>query len=121
LKKAVVGLTGLLLLFASSSCSGDPFVDEIVLSNPTAYTATVNVTDGTDGGALSLATIPAGSEVTVRDVLDQGATWSFRFAYAGHEEAVQLSRTQLERSGWQVVVPETFETVLRDRGVVPPP
>lgn len=121
LKKAAVGLVGLLFLFVFAGCSGERFVDEVVLSNPTAYTVTVKVTDGAGGGALSLATVPAGSDVTVRDVLDQGPTWSFQFAYAGYGEEMLLSHSQLERSGWQVVVPESFETALRDRGVFPPP
>ena len=121
LKKAVVGLGGLLLLFAFASCSGERFVDEVVLTNSTAYTVTVKVTDGSGGGALRLATVPARSEVTVREVIDQGSTWSLSLTYAGHEQGMQLSRSQLERSGWQVVIPESFETALRDRGVVPPP
>lgn len=121
LKKATVGLIGLLFLFAFAGCSEERFVAEVVLSNPTAYTATVKVTDGAGGGALSLATVPPRSEVTVRDVLDQGSTWSFRFAYAGHEEGMRLSSSELESSGWQVVVPESFEATLQERGVVPPP
>jgi hypothetical protein len=120
-KKAVVGLIGLLLLFTFAGCSGERFVDEVVLSNPTAYVATVEVNDGAGSGALSLATVPARSEVTVKEVIDQGPTWSFRFTYAGYEEGMRLSRSQLQRSDWHVVIPESFETALRDRGVVPPP
>ena len=117
----MTGLVGGLVLIASAGCSGEQLVEEVVLSNPTAYTATIEVTDGADGGALSLATVPAGSEVTVQEVIDQGPTWSFRFAYAGHEEGMEISRSQLESSGWEVVVPESFATALRDKGVLPPP
>jgi hypothetical protein len=120
-KKAVVGLLALLLTLVWAGCSSEAFVHEVVIDNPTDFTANVDVTGGERDGWLALGTADPHSERTVEQVLDQGSTWSFRFSYSGYEEVVELSRAELERSGWRVQVPESFATALRDRGVLPPP
>jgi hypothetical protein len=120
-KKTSVGLVALLVALVCAGCSSEAYVDRIVIDNPTAYSANVDVTGRERDGWLALSTADARSERTVEQVLDQGSTWIFRFGYSGYEEEVELSRAELERSGWRVQVPDSFGTALRDRGVPPPP
>ena len=121
MKNFQVGLAAFGVALVFVACSSARFVDEVVLVNPTAFTANVAVTGETRSGWLGLATAEARSEATVREVQDQGATWVFRFSYAGYEEEVRLARSELAGSGWRVTVPASFEAELRSRGVVPPP
>ena len=105
-----------------AGCSEVAFVDEVTIVNDTVYWANVDVTDGTGGGWLGLTTVGAESTRTVEAVIDQGDVWVFRFDYVGmHREEVELSRRDLERSGWTASVPESFEERLRELGVPPPP
>ena len=116
-----MGLSALLAALLCAACSGGSFVDRIVIDNPTAFTANVDVTGGERDGWLGLATVDAHSESTVEDVYDQGTTWIFRFSYSDYSEELKLSRAELVRADWRVEVPASFEAALRDRGVSPPP
>lgn len=104
-----------------AACSGPPFVAEITIDNPSDYTAGVSVRGGPSDGWLLLTTVSAGGELTIEQVIDQGGHWIFRFDYLGHVEEVEVSRDDLESSGWRIVVPASFESGLRARGVPPPP
>jgi hypothetical protein len=115
------GLPALALLLLCAGCSVERFVESIVIDNPTAYTANVDVRGGARDGWLGLTASKANSEKTVELVYDQGPTWIFRFSYAGYEEELELSRSELVHAGWRVEVPESFETMLREHGVQPPP
>lgn len=119
--KAAVGLSVLLVTLGCVGCSNDRFVERIVIDNPTAFAANVEIAGAARTGWLGLATASAHDERVVEQVYDQGPTWVFRFGYAGYEEDIELSRTDLARSGWRVEVPESFATALRERGVPPPP
>lgn len=116
-----MGLSTLLAALLCAACAGGSFVDRIVIGNPTAFTANVDVTGAEREGWLDLTTAGAQSESTVEDVYDQGTTWIFRFSYSGHSEELKLSRSELARADWHVEVPASFEAALRDRGVSPPP
>lgn len=118
------------LLFASAlvlaslssfGCSEGGFVDAIVIENPTAFTANVDVGGDTREGWVGLATVQANSEATIRNVLDQGDSWTFRFGYSGYQQEIRLSREDLARGRWRVPIPSSFESELRRRGLVPPP
>jgi hypothetical protein len=120
-------VTRLLLALGTCSilvvgCSDVAFVDEVTIVNDTAYSANVDVTDGARDGWLGLATVGPESSHTVREVIDQGDIWIFRFDYVGmHAEELEVSRRDLERNEWRVSVPESFEDRLREMGVPPPP
>jgi hypothetical protein len=114
----VLGICSILV----AGCSQAAFVDEVTIVNDTAYSANVDVTDGARDGWLGLATVGPESSHTVREVIDQGDIWIFRFDYAGeHAEELEVSRRDLERNEWRVTVPESLEDRLREMGVPPPP
>jgi hypothetical protein len=110
----------LALSLAFLGCSSDSAID-VVIDNPTAFNANVDVTGSSRDGWVGLATVEAGSETTVQEVLDQGDTWIFRAGYSGYEQEIELSREELERARWRVTIPATFESELRQRGIQPPP
>jgi hypothetical protein len=93
----------------------------IVALNPTAFAANVDVRGDQRDGWVGLATVQPESDATVRDVLDQGERWIFRFSYSGYEEEIELTRVDLDRARWRVEIPAGFEAELRSRGVPPPP
>jgi hypothetical protein len=108
--------------FLVVGCSDVSFVDEVTIVNNTAYSPNVDVTDGARDGWLGLATVGPESSSTVREVIDQGDVWIFRFDYVGmHAEELEVSRRDLERNEWRVSVPESFEDRLREMGIPPPP
>lgn len=112
---------GALLAFSFVGCSGEQFVDEIVIENPTAFAPNVDVTGDARNGWLSLATAESHSEKAIEDVLDQGPTWVFRFRYSGYEQELRVARAELADSGWRVQVPSDFASALEQRGIAPPP
>ncbi|MEA2507112.1 MAG: hypothetical protein QOH48_1730 [Actinomycetota bacterium] len=117
--KKVLALCVLAVSLTLASCSDGSFVDKVAITNPTEYPATVDV-HGTGQGSTDLATVVADSEMTIHDVYDQGDRWIFRFTYSGYRQELELSRDQLAHDGWRVMIPSSFETHLRTRGVQPP-
>lgn len=111
----------LVAAFLLAACDGAAFVDRLVVVNDTSYDSHVEVRGGS-GGWLGVTMVPAGSTREVQDVIDQGATWIFRFSYAAYEPVeVEIARSELVDAGWRVEVPEELEQDLRGEGVPPPP
>ncbi|MGH2662983.1 MAG: hypothetical protein ACRDH8_09295 [Actinomycetota bacterium] len=104
-----------------AACSGPPpTVDRITVANPTEYDLDTEVTGGDRQGWLPLSVVEAGTEVVVRDVIDQGEEWIFRFRH--WDESVgelPVAREELERSGWRVEVPEEIGERLQQLGTPP--
>ncbi|MDQ3953550.1 MAG: hypothetical protein M3279_11420 [Actinomycetota bacterium] len=108
-------------LLLPAGCGSVTFVDRVVVVNDTDYSANVDVT-GDDGGWLGLGSIPPHETLTVGQVIDQGARWTFRFSYGSHDPVeLEIDRRDLARAGWRVEVPPELETNLRAGGVPPPP
>ena len=103
------------------ACDAITFVERIILVNDTEYSADVDVR-GEGGGWLGLTTVEAHETREVRDVIDQGSRWTFRFLYA-HYDPVELTvgKEELVDAGWRVEVPVELEENLRAAGVPPPP
>lgn len=109
----------MIALLIVGGCSGPRFVDKVQVTNPTDYLVGVDVR-GSSGGWLDLTTVKAGETREVRDVIDQGNAWTFRFEYGEHAAETRLDREVLSDSGWHVEVPAEFGETLRDQGVPPP-
>jgi hypothetical protein len=115
---AAAGVSALLI----GGCSSVAVVDHVKIVNDTDYSANVDLTNTTRDGWLSLTVVEAHSTRRVNEVIDQGEIWVFRFDYVGkHHEEVELSRAELERNEWTIVVPQSFEQRLRDLEIPPPP
>lgn len=112
-------LLGLLLV---GGCADVSFVDEITFLNETDYPARVEVSDASREEWMNLTIAQRDEETTVREVIDRGGIWVFRFGYAGeHEEELEISRADLVRADWIVEVPLSFGDALERIGVTPPP
>lgn len=109
-----------LLTFLIVACSGAPeSVERIEIVNPTGYDLRVEVSG--DGRLwLPLSLVESGSRVTVRDVIDQGERWMFRFRRFGDQVGeVSLSRTKLESAGWRLEIPAEVGERLRSAETAP--
>jgi hypothetical protein len=57
---------------------------------------------------LPVATVDAGEERPVAEVLDQGSTWLVTFRTAGETTGeLEVSRSELAEQDFRIVVPET--------------
>jgi hypothetical protein len=96
-----------------------PDMVSLTVSNPSSWRAEVSVrgagdTDWTDAGAVS-----RDGELTFLRLPDQGADWVVRFTYADESSTVEVTRDELEASGWVVEVPPSFGAALEAAGVAP--
>jgi hypothetical protein len=58
----------------------------------------------------------------VRDVVDQGIEWIFHFESQGVDAGeLRYGESDLMRSGWKVVIPESVGERLAGQGVTPTP
>ncbi len=113
----VVGVTYLVGL------SGGPTtVARITFVNPTAYTLSVDVSDGAGSGWSPAGFAPKRSTGVVEQVSDQGDVWVFRFDAQGKSGGeLRLTREQLKRDGWRVDIPVEVGQRLAEAGAPPTP
>jgi hypothetical protein len=101
---------------------GPDFVDRVSVSNASGYDLNVDVTGAERDGWLPISVAIGGSTTTTNDVIDQRDTWIFRFAYAGHAAGeLSMSRADLAKRGWRIVVPADVAARLRAAGINPGP
>ena len=95
-----------------------PFIRRVTVVNHSEYAFDVDVAGSNTDEWMPLGTANVRSSTSVASVFDQGATWTIRFRVQGRELGqIVESRAELERAGWQVVVPERFVAQLRSSGV----
>ena len=112
----------LLALLVALGLLGDVArIDAISMTNPTSYNVAVQVR-GDDGAWMPMSTARGQATTTVRDVIDQGDSWTFRFTAQGHPAGeLHLTRDALEESGWVIEIPSDIEAQLREAGAPTPP
>jgi hypothetical protein len=110
------------LWLSSHLAAGPSFVRAVTISNPTQYDVDVEVTNGGRHGSTHLGIAPRRGEVTVADVVDQGAQWVFAFSAGGRSGGlIQVSRRALAGADWRVTIPPAAAETLRLNGATPPP
>lgn len=118
---AVVALGAILLVVLGVRLVGDrpSFVSELTVVNPTVYKLNVDL-EGDGRGRLGLGTVRREQSWTFEQVIDQGATWVFRFSYGGVPGGeLTMTRARLEAEGWQITVPADVGERLRLVGLRP--
>jgi hypothetical protein len=96
------------------------FVSEVTVVNPLVYKVNVDVRGPVDDGWSGLGTVRRETTKTVEQVVDQGATWTFRVTYGGEVGGeVTVGRAQLEAVGWRVTIPPEVGERLRQAGLMP--
>ncbi len=109
-----------LMLALMSAIEPPAHVSRITIDNPHEWAATVVVAGDETDGWMGLGTVERQASHTFEEVLDQGDQWRFRFSYGGADGGeVAMSRSDLERRAWKVVVPDTFADRMRAAGVSP--
>lgn len=97
------------------------FVDQISFDNPTVYDLSIEVTGADRRGWLAIGTARRQEATTFEEIADQGEVWIFRFAGQGQGGGeLRVNRSDLERSGWKVAIPERVGEELRAKGAAPP-
>ncbi|MGI8810512.1 MAG: hypothetical protein ACR2KK_22215 [Acidimicrobiales bacterium] len=102
--------------------AGSATVARLRYENPTVYAIDVEVSSGTGTGWTSAGSVRQRSTADVEEVTDQGDVWLFRFNSQGETGGeLRLSRSELEASGWRIVIPAEVGTRLVEAGAPPTP
>jgi hypothetical protein len=115
-------LTVIALTLVVSRSAGPAKVARLTFENPTVYAIDIEVSPGTGTGWTPAGSVRQRSTVDVEEVTDQGDMWLFRFTSQGETGGeLRLSRSELEGSGWRIVIPAEVGTRLADAGAPPTP
>jgi hypothetical protein len=97
-------------------------VDRVTFVNHTVYAAEVEVTDAQRSGWLRLGTAERGATTSMTRVVDQGDEWIFRFGAQGLDGGeLRMTKSDLIRSQWEVVIAEPIAKRLAQEGAAPSP
>ncbi len=114
--------TVLVLNFVVGLSAGPSTVPRITFENPTSYGLDIEVSPDTDTGWTSAGSVRQQSTADVREVIDQGDVWLFRFDSQGQTGGeLRLTRAELEASGWRVSIPIDVGARLAEAGAPPTP
>ncbi len=117
---AAAAMAALALLVIMPATRLPSFVDGVTIVNPHPWSVDVDVTGAPRDGAVGLGGVGPDRTQAFTEVIDQGATWIFTFAYAGANGGeLSISRTELERARWTITVPDEFTARMRAAGMVP--
>lgn len=118
-----LGLAAILAVTYLVGLSAGPgTVPRIVFENPTEYALDIEVSSGPGQGWTSAGSVRQKSTGEVREVIDQGDVWLFRFDSQGARGGeLRLSRTELQASGWRVTIPDEVGARLAGAGAPPSP
>jgi ribosomal protein S1 len=95
------------ILAVSSALQGPAFVDQVTIRNSTPSVVDVEVTTGDRDGWLPLGPVSPGEQHDFNAVVDQGDRWVVHVSSARADGGeFVLSRTELERHGWVVTIPD---------------
>ena len=115
-------LTVMALTFVVGRSAGPAKVARLTFENPTVYAIEIEVSPGTGTGWTPAGSVRQQSTVDVEEVTDQGDVWLFRFTSQGEVGGeLRLTRSELEASGWRIVIPPEVGTRLADAGAPPTP
>jgi hypothetical protein len=119
----VVVAVAAVLIISMWLVRGPDFVGHVSVTNRTGYDLSVDVTGADRDGWLAMSVATGGGATTVtQDVVSEGDTWIFRFSYAGKNAGeIAVPRSELDKNGWRVNVPDGVEQNLRDAGILPGP
>ena len=102
--------------------AGPATISRVTFVNPTDYALGIEVTGGHEDGWTDLTTAERERTTEVRDVVDQGKTWIFRFESQGVDGGeLRLSKDALAHAGWKVEIPASVGARLARKGAPPTP
>jgi hypothetical protein len=96
-------------------------VESVAVTNDSDYDIRVQIR-GADGGWMPLSQATRRETTATSEVIDQGETWTFRFASQGRAGGqIEIDRAVLEASDWTLEIPDDTIQQLRDAGAPLPP
>lgn len=105
------------LAFVMKHSGAPATIPRITFENPTKYALYIEVSPGTGTGWTDSGFVPRGATADVREVIDQGDIWLFRFESQGESGGeLQLTRAELQRARWRVAIPPEVGTRLEEAG-----
>lgn len=117
---AFLGAAVVSVLLLAPGLSAGPFVPQLTVDNPTPFDVTIELTDGDRSGWSDVGTVRRETGDVVEEIADPGATWVFRFSYAGMEGGeLTIPRSDLRAGGWQLTIPPEVGENLAAAGFVP--
>jgi hypothetical protein len=118
---AIVPILAVALAIEGAQLLDNPeFVSRVRIHNPSQLLVDVDATSADRDGWVAIAIARPSTTTSVREVIDQGKTWVFRFSSIGIDggELVE-TRAQLERAHWTIVIPSDVILRLRRAGATP--
>ena len=98
------------------------FIPRVSFENATPYDIGIEVSGGAREGWMPVGVAGRSGTTDIEEVYDVGEVWVFRFVGQGrHGGDLPLTRSQLERDGWRVRIPERVGAKLREEGASPTP
>jgi hypothetical protein len=116
---AVAVYLALVVPFVPRAVRAPGHVARMVATNDTAYDVSVEVVDGQ--GLIPVGSVGPDRTATFREVADVGARWTLVWSSRGREVRTTTTRTALDRSGWEVAVPDELGDALTAAGEPPTP
>jgi hypothetical protein len=118
----VAAALGLAAVLGAGEVLDEPDTVDLVVRNESTRAVTVHVRGATDGPLLPVATVDAGEERSVEQVIDQGARWLVTFRVAGRDVGTaELAGTELEADGYRLAVPASVDDAAGAEGIDPTP
>ena len=118
----VVPVVAVLGVLATHVFVDVPTVDRVTFVNRTVYATDVSVTDARRDGWLGLGTLERGATTVVADVADQDDVWIIDFRSQGLDGGeLRLTKDDLARASWWVVIPDAIGQRLAGQGAAPTP
>jgi len=113
---AVVALFGFVAVSLLIPSPGT--VDHVTIKNGTEFDLNIDASNGSHDGWTPVGIALAHADTDMREVIDHGDTWIFRFSGQGRDLGeLRVTRSELAANNWSVTVPASVAQQLRDAGV----
>jgi hypothetical protein len=110
---ALFGFVAVSLLIPSPAT-----VDHVTIKNGTEFDLNIDATSASHDGWTPVGIALAHADTDMRDIIDHGDVWVFRFTGQGHDAGeLRITRADLAASNWSLTVPASVAQQLRDAGV----
>lgn len=102
------GAFAMLVAAVAGELLDPPSTVDLVIANESDREVTVVLAGSAGSPVLPVATVDAGEERPIQEVLDQGGSWLVTFEAAGEPAGeLEVSRSELADQGFRIVVPPT--------------
>ena len=110
---AVLGFIAVSLLIPSPDT-----VNRVTIKNRSEFDVNVDATNASHDGWTPVGIALAHADTDMREIVDHGDVWVFRFTGQGHDAGeLRVTRSDLAAAGWVLEVPDSVGQRLRDAGV----